>query len=181
MIKIINNVLTLDDCFNLYTGLINHNMWNLSRSSLGKVGGMFPGVTLLEGGKVVFHDSYWLGYFNSLFDRINQKLNEQYNFNLKRDIVRIALNAQNTNYYTEFHKDTDDNTYSIVGFLTPQWAEEWGGELNVEGEIIKYKPGDFILFNSNKLHKSQQMSHTKQIPYWRTSISYVIGLPAGQP
>ena len=175
MIKIINNVLTLEDCFNLYTGLINHNMWNLSRRSQpDKLGGTFPGVTLLEKGKVAFNDSYWMGYFNSMFDRINQKLNEQHNFNIKRNILRIALNAQNNNYYTEFHKDTDDDTYSIVGFLTPQWAEEWGGELNVEGKIIKYKPGDFILFDSNQLHKSQKINQTKQIPYWRTSISYVI-------
>ena len=64
------------------------------------------------------------------------------------------------------------NKYSIVGFLTPQWAEDWGGELNVEGEIIKYKPGDFILFDSNQSHKSQEIK--KQLPYWRVSINYVI-------
>ena len=60
-----------------------------------------------------------------MFDRINQKLNEQHNFNLKRNILRIALNAQNSNYYTEFHIDTDDDTYSIVGFLTPWPYNYW--------------------------------------------------------
>ena len=88
-----------------------------------------------------------------------------------RNILSIGLNAQNENHYTAFHKDADDG-YSIVGFLTPQWAEEWGGELNIEGEIMKYKPGDFIIFNSNQLHKSQKIN--KKIPYWRVTGSYVV-------
>ncbi len=172
MIKIINNVLTIEDCFDLYQGLVSANMWNLNRQSTPtNLGGAFPGVTLIENQNIVNNNQYWIGYFNCLFDRINQKLLEQHNFSLKRNIKRIALNAQNDNHFTEFHEDNEENTYSIVGFLTPQWAEEWGGELNIEGEIIKYNPGDFILFESNQLHRSQPV---KKIPYWRTSVSYVI-------
>ena len=172
MIKIINNVLTTQDCFDLYQGLTTANMWGLNRqTNPDNLGGAFPGVTLVENEEVVYNDQYWIGYFNCLFDRINQKLLEQHNFSLKRKIKRIVLNAQNDNHYTEFHQDNEENTYSIVGFLTPQWAEEWGGELNIEGEIIKYSSGDFVLFQSNQLHKSQPI---KKIPYWRTSVSYVI-------
>ena len=171
MVKIINNVLTPEDCFSLYGSLINRNMWNLVRASGESLGGTFPGVNLVAGGKPVHNDPYWIGYFNCLFDRINQKLNEQHNFKLKRNIQSIALNAQNEHHYTEFHPDTNLDAFSIVGFLTPQWAEEWGGELNIEGKIIKYNPGDFILFDSNQLHKSEQI---KKIPYWRTSVSYVV-------
>ena len=58
-----------------------------------------------------------------------------------------------------------------INYLGAQWAEEWGGELNIEGEVIKYKPGDFVLFDSDRLHRSQEI---KKIPYWRISISYVI-------
>ena len=172
MIKVIKNVLTLEDSFELYQALINQSIWALNRiSAREKLGGSFPGVTFLENGEIQYDHPYWIGYFNCLFDRINQKLKEQHNFILPRKIKRIALNAQNDNHYTEFHDDTK-NAYSIVGFLTPQWAEEWGGELNIEGKIFKYSPGDFILFDSNKRHKSQEI---KKIPYWRTSISYVIG------
>ena len=172
MIKVINNVLTTSDCFSLYQGLTTDNIWNLNRFSKdSRSGGAFPGITFIENNQVVFNNQYWIGYFNCLFDRINQKLFEQHNFILKRAISRIALNAQNDNHYTEFHKDTDSNDYSIVGFFTPQWAENWGGELNIEGNIVKYKPGDFVLFDTNKLHKSQEI---KQIPYWRTSVSYII-------
>jgi|TARA_Y100000114_G_C11699870_1_gene297913 hypothetical protein len=171
MIKVISNVLTTDDCFSLYSGLVGTNMWNLNRSSLSGVGGSFPGVNLIEDEKIVYNDQYWIGYFNCLFDRLNVKLQEQHNFSLKRIIKRLALNAANDNHYTEFHQDTIENYYSIVGFFTPQWAEDWGGELNIEGKIIKYNPGDFILFDSCKLHKSEKI---KKIPYWRTSVSYVI-------
>jgi len=171
MIKIINNVLTKEDCFSLYTGLVRSNIWNLDKHSSGSQAGSFPGATFIDNGKIVLNDQYWIGYFNCLFDRINSQLQQQHNFSMKRSIERISLNAQNNNHYTEFHPDTEKNTYSIVGFLTPQWAEDWGGELNIEGEIIKYNPGDFILFDSTQLHKSQQI---KKIPYWRTSVSYVI-------
>jgi hypothetical protein len=172
MIKIINNVLTTKDCFSLYSALINANIWNLSKTSNeNTLAGNFPGVNFIENNEIVLNDQYWIGYFNCLFDRINQKLTEQHNFTLNRKIRRIGLNAQNDNHYTEFHRDGDNNNYSIVGFFTPQWAEEWGGELNIEGKIIKYNPGDFVLFEENKLHKSQEI---KKIPYWRTSVSYVI-------
>ena len=171
MVKIINNVLTPEDCFSLYGSLMNRNMWNLVRASGESLGGTFPGVNLVAGGKPIHNDLYWIGYFNCLFDTINQKLKEQHNFNLNKNIKRISLNAQNNNHYTEFHMDGLANSKSIVGFLTPQWAENWGGELNIEGQIFKYSPRDFILFDSNQLHKSQAI---KQIPYWRISINYII-------
>ena len=171
MIKIINNVLTLEDCFELYEGLINSHIWNLARASENRLGGRFPGVNLIKDEQVIHNNPYWIGYFNCLFDRINQKLKEQHNFSLVRKINRLALNAQNENHYTTFHVDNTLQTYSIVGFLTPQWAEEWGGELNIEGETIKYKPGNFVLFDSNKFHKSEEI---KKIPYWRVTVSYVI-------
>ena len=172
MVKIINNVLTTQDCFSLYEGLVSDNLWSLNRrTNLNSMGGSFPGVSLIEDNKIVLNNQYWIGYFNCLFDRINQKLLEQHNFNLIRKIKRIGLNAQNDNHYTEFHKDSNENNYSIVGFFTPQWAEEWGGELNIEGKVIKYNPGDFILFESTKLHQSKGV---KKIPYWRTSVSYMI-------
>tara|TARA_E500000318_G_C3534412_1_gene201963 strand:+ start:394 stop:915 length:522 start_codon:yes stop_codon:yes gene_type:complete len=171
MIKIIKDVLTLEDCFSLYNGLIQSNMWNLVKSSGDIEARSFAGVDFIRGGETNHNNPYWMGYFNCLFDRINQKLKEQHNFSLKRKIRRIGLNAQNHNHYTEFHVDGDFNSYSIIGFLTPQWAEDWGGELNIEGEVTKYNPGDFILFNSSQMHTSQKI---KPIPYYRVTVSYVI-------
>ena len=45
MIKIINNVLTTQDCFSLYQGLSTANIWHLNRKSEdNSIGGAFPGV-----------------------------------------------------------------------------------------------------------------------------------------
>ena len=171
MIKVINNVINKKECFNLYSQLTAEHMWNLARHSEGDQGGKFPGVHLIEDFKTIHNNPYWIGYFDCLFDRINQLLFEQHKFLIKKDICRIALNAANDNAYTEFHTDYNSDYYTIVGFLTPQWAEQWGGELNVMGNIYKYSPGDFVMFDSSYPHKSQE---TKKIPYWRISVAYVI-------
>tara|TARA_R100000278_G_C5438856_1_gene152983 strand:- start:207 stop:743 length:537 start_codon:yes stop_codon:yes gene_type:complete len=173
MIKIINNVISLPDSFHLYEGLLKTNMWSMSMSSEAKMGGKFPGVTLIRDSEVVCNQTYWIGYLNCLLDRINQKLYEQHKFLLKRNIDRLLINAQNQNHYTEFHADTySSSTYSVIGFLTPQWSEDWGGELVIEGETIQYKPGDFVLFDSEMMHTSQKIK--KDIPYWRMTINYVV-------
>ena len=71
MIKLINNVLTLQDGFDLYNGLINQNFWQLTRASSGeKPGGTFPGVTLIEENEIIHNNPYWIGYFNCLFDTV---------------------------------------------------------------------------------------------------------------
>jgi len=170
MLKIINNVLEPTDLFTLYEALIGNHMWNLNRSSDVTVGGRFPGCSFIVNGKNNYNDQYWIGYFRCLLERINQKLKEQHNFSVPIKVDSLSLNAQNDNHYTEFHADKA-NRFSIVGFLTPQWAEDWGGELNIEGKIIKYKPGDFVLFDSELLHRSQEI---KKLPYWRITVAYVI-------
>ena len=175
MIKVINNVINKKDCFGLYDELTTQHMWKLNRfSNDGDLGGRFPGVNLIENFETIHNHPYWIGYFSCLFDRINQLLFEQHNFLIKKNIFRIALNAANDNAYTEFHADHDSNYYTIVGFLTPQWAEQWGGELNVMGNIYKYNPGDFVMLDSSYPHKSQEI---KKIPYWRISVAYVVKKP----
>ena len=103
MIKIINNVLTPEDCFSLYGSLINRNMWNLVRASGESLGGTFPGVNLVAGGKPIHNDLYWIGYFNCLFDRINQKLKEQLN-------TYINSKVSNRASETSDDSDSDDDT-----------------------------------------------------------------------
>ena len=42
MIKIINNVLTLEDSFSLYEALISQNLWRLDKKSENTLAGSFP-------------------------------------------------------------------------------------------------------------------------------------------
>ena len=59
------------------------HIWVLNRNSQSTLGGSFPGCTLINEGQPVYNNPYWIGYFNCLFDRINQKLLEQHNFNFR--------------------------------------------------------------------------------------------------
>ena len=53
MIKVINNVLNTEDCFALYSALINANIWQLSGGSLlDKQKGSFPRVTFIHDGQL---------------------------------------------------------------------------------------------------------------------------------
>tara|TARA_Y100000114_G_C11740028_1_gene318397 strand:- start:448 stop:972 length:525 start_codon:yes stop_codon:yes gene_type:complete len=172
MIKRIRNVILKEDLFSLYKELINSTIFALNnKSNANTMAGTFPAVCLIKDGQPQANFPYWIGYTNCLFDMINTRCQEQHGFSLRKNIKRTIINAQNNNHYASFHIDGDSSEQSIVGFLTPQWAEDWGGELNIEGEICRYEPGDFILFDSSQLHKNQEI---KNIPYWRISLAYVI-------
>ena len=60
-IKIINNVLTTQDCFSLYQGLTSDSIWRLNKASTDhSPGGAFPGVSFIEDNKIVFNNQYWI-------------------------------------------------------------------------------------------------------------------------
>lgn len=169
---LIENIIRQKDLFILYKGLIESNVWTLNRTSIGGDFGTFPGFIIQEGSTI--YNSYWCGYFMSFFEKINFEFEKKYNFNLPSKIKRIHLVAKNDSSYTEFHCDTQEpNSYTIVGFLTPVWSQNWGGELMVEDEKINFEPGKFIAFKSNLRHNG--LGQNQKIPYWRISINYVVG------
>ena len=178
MIKVVSNVLTKQELFTLYKGLLDTNFWSINANAVktnntNVYPNFYPGVELLRNGEPLQNNPYWIGYFSCLFDRINQKLLEQHNFILNRNIFRIRLNAQDRDREVDFHVDHHTNeSVSIVGFLTPDWSTDWKGGLNVEGKTYEYKPGDFIVFDSNIMHKPE--TFVKQNLYWRISVNYVI-------
>ena len=145
---IVENIIRQKDLFSLYSGLIESNVWTLSRTSNGGDFGTFPGFVIQKGSTT--YNPYWAGYFISLFEKINFEFEKKYNFNLQ-----------------------EPNAYTIVGFLTPMWAKTWGGELMVEDEKINFEPGKFIAFKSNLRHNG--LGQNQKIPYWRISINYVVG------
>jgi hypothetical protein len=169
--KYVDNVLLKKELFNLYKGLISHNGWNLSRSSLGGDIGTFPGFLVKDGDQI--HDNYWSGYFTSLYERIKINFQEKYKYELPNNIFRIHLGAKNESSITEFHSDSNNGgDISILGFLTPVWSNDWGGDLQVEENKINFKPGKFLIFNSDKIHNG--VGPNKKIPYWRISINYIV-------
>ena len=172
-IKYVDNIILKRDLFDLCSGLIQANSWNLSRSSTHGVSiGTFPGFVVRDNYTNV-SNHYWNGYFTSLYEKINMKFYEKYNYELPSIIQRIHLGAKNETSITSFHDDTNDNgAISVLGFITPQWSQDWGGDLQIEENKINFEPGKFVIFDSNQIHNGTGPS--KKIPYWRISINYII-------
>tara|TARA_R100001086_G_scaffold11265_2_gene5903 strand:- start:1592 stop:2125 length:534 start_codon:yes stop_codon:yes gene_type:complete len=173
----VDNILIEKDLFNLYTNLISSPVWDLHRTSLLPTDdgpfdmGCFPGFIVKDRDKIYNH--FWHGYFASLFERINVKFFEENKYYLPRNIIRINLGAKNETSLTEFHiDDKNPGVYTILGFLTPIWAKDWGGHLQVEDKKIDYKPGRFMIFKSDSIHNG--VGPSQKIPYWRISINYLV-------
>jgi hypothetical protein len=169
-VKYVDNVILDKVLFNLYRNLFSHSGWNLTRSSTGESLGNFPGFVVKDNNQV--YNNYWDGYFTSLYERIKINFYEKYKYKLPDHICRIHLGAKNENSMTEFHTDDANDAITVLGFLTPVWAKDWGGSLQVEENNIDFKPGKFLIFNSDEIHEG--IGPCKKIPYWRISINYVI-------
>ena len=171
-IKYVDDIILQKDIFKLYKDLISSNVWNLARSSnAGEEFGCFPGFIVKDNNQV--NNLYWGGYLTSLYERINIKFYEKYNYYLSNDIQRIHLGAKNETSFTDFHVDNNLEGYTtVLGFITPFWLKEWGGELQVEDETFNFIPGKFLIFKSNELHNG--IGPNKKIPYWRITINYIV-------
>ena len=75
--KFVENVILERDLFVLYKKLIESNVWDLARASSGSEVGMFPGFVVRDDYNKVYN-FYWDGYFQCLYERINQKFYEKY-------------------------------------------------------------------------------------------------------
>ena len=122
--------------------------------------------------RVSFEDSvyqpYWFGYFSGIVSSINSHLRKEKKFDLgSYKIKHINLNAQHHSNKFHFH-DHRQYRHVLIGFLTPDWEDSWGGELQIEDKTIKFKPGNFILFPGNNLHDAIPVK--VNLPYWRISV-----------
>ena len=115
---------------------------------------------------------YWFGYFTALVSGINSSLRKEKNFDLGfYKISSIILNAQQKNDKFQFH-DHRDCRHTMVGFLTPEWDQSWGGSLQVQDKEIKFSPGNFVLFSGNDLHDAMPVK--VNLPFWRISVGIFI-------
>jgi hypothetical protein len=131
----------------------------------------FPGMVIEDKGNS--HHTYLSGYFHAVLDIVKLKFEENYKFTLPHNIHRIHLVAKNDKSETQYHNDMDDNSWTILGFITPVWKLEDGGEFKVEGDTIQYKPGRFIIFKSNLLHNGGFVRNNN-LNYWRIGVNIIL-------
>jgi hypothetical protein len=174
---IMDNVIDKTENFKIYNNLINTAMWTLNRFSivtnnLESSINNFPGMVVEQEGQS--HNPYLSGYFHSLTSTVKNVFQNQYNFSLPDNIYRIHLGAKNDKTETLFHSDVEDSgSWTILGFLTPVWKAEYGGQINIEGEELEYIPGRFIVFKSNILHNGGFVANNN-LDYWRISLNIIL-------
>tara|TARA_B100000519_G_C14196678_1_gene415816 strand:- start:646 stop:1188 length:543 start_codon:yes stop_codon:yes gene_type:complete len=174
---ILDNILSKAETFKVYNNLINTPGWSLNRSSFstGDIESSinnFPGLIVEENGQS--NIPFFAGYFQCLTAFVKQRFLSQYNFDLPNNISRIHLGAKNDKSQTLFHEDMNDTqSWTILGFLTPVWKSEYGGQINIEGDEIEYIPGRFVVFKSNVLHNGGYVN-TNNLDYWRISLNIIL-------
>jgi hypothetical protein len=168
---VLENIISNTDLKNLYHELLNANVWYLSRNTFNSVVGLWPGFIIHDNDSV--KNPYWYGRFVGLLENIKNNFEKKFSFSLPPKVRRIHVAAKNATSNPDFHVDvTDPFSYTIVGFATPEWSSEWGGELNIEGETIDFKPGRFVIFKSDLRHDGKKIKN--EINHWKLSLNFVL-------
>jgi hypothetical protein len=168
---IIDEVLTPFDLNNFYKSVTSDNIWRIDRSTQGSSVGTWAGLAVWH--DKVCYNTYWFGRTVGILENIKNAFIKKYNFPLPNEIKRIHFSAKNNTSNADFHLDTlVPYTWTIVGFMTPEWSKEWGGELNIEGETIDFVPGRFVIFKSDLKHNGSKIN--KEINHWKLSLNYVL-------
>lgn len=114
------------------------------------------------------------GYFQRIIFRISEKLNKAENLYLPYKIKRIHIIAKSSFSDSALHIDSDEeNSWSIIGFLNPNWNSSDGGEFKINNELIQNKPGRFVIFRSNSYHDGMPIKN-KNLRYWRIVLNIIV-------
>ena len=172
MVKILDNVLSNDTLVHMYDELIATQMWSINRQSTDKEKYFhnFPGHVVFGINGII--NSNLFGFYNGVLEHIRYRCKEEYNSVLPPKLKRIHLGAKSSTSLTRLHRDTEDLGIVIVGFITPNWKSEWGGQLKIGDKEVIYKSGRFCVFNTNELHDGYPPD--KQCPLWRMSVNILL-------
>jgi|TARA_E500000318_G_C3446937_1_gene167281 hypothetical protein len=86
------------------------------------------------------------------------KILEQKNIGMHTKLKRMwFLSTTNGSPLHFLHPDMDENnnTHSILFFITPVWRTGWRGSFYVDGEEFKFKPGSAVIFDSKEYHTGE--------------------------
>ena len=90
---------------------------------------------------------------------------------LSSDIRRIHIGAKVGPQKDIPHTDgRDEDTYTVLYYLTPDWKKNWGGQTIVGKEKIDYVSNRAVIYPSNIVHGG----NSTKTPIFRTYINYVV-------
>ena len=166
----IKNLLNAHEVKETYDLLMQQN-WNINTISQSEqiYKDLYPHFCVKNQDQIC--SPYWWGYFRALFAGANKSIKKDYNFQLSNYSIKgIFMNAQKNKGSFHFHDHVE--RWTCVGFLSPYWRDEWGGELQVEDTKITFEPGSFVLFKGHYLHDAMPVK--VDLPFWRVSMAMFI-------
>tara|TARA_A100001201_G_C4045009_1_gene187890 strand:- start:381 stop:911 length:531 start_codon:yes stop_codon:yes gene_type:complete len=170
------NILSKSDINDLYQRMLNEPFWRIGATYQGidDPASHHPRSVVMNSNGI--YSPFIAGYFTAVVNRVRDKIHDDYGFVIPTNSLdTIGFNAEKKGNISIFHTDAYNGetfTWSIVGFLTPQWDPSWGGELQIEDRTYTFEPGDFVLFKSNEYHDSLPIK--VDTPFWRISVACLI-------
>ena len=158
---VIDNIFSEQELYFLYQQVINSPVWSISGSSYEPT---YPSKNIFLGAPqfVVKNDDGAISnypmyiYGQSIVYRI-AKILKQKKIGMQTNLVRMWFNItySNSSNHHLHQDDSENNTQSILLFLTPIWNTEWAGSFYIAGEQFKFKPGNAIVFDSRDYHMGE--------------------------
>ena len=96
-------------------------------------------------------------YVKTLVFRMEEILKKK-NIGMHTKIKRSWFNVTYSDSENHWlHIDSRESKHqTVLIFMTPMWQDGWKGSLHVDGEEFKFKPGDAVIFDSNKFHTGKK-------------------------
>jgi|TARA_A100001391_G_scaffold157570_1_gene115845 hypothetical protein len=154
--QIINNIVSNKELFFIYKQIISSPSWSIdgitNEMLLNKQFSHAPLYAVKSQDGTIDNYAFYL-YVKTLVFRMEEILKNK-NIGMHTKIKRSWFNitySDSENHW--LHQDSSDSKFqTVLIFMTPIWQDGWKGSLHVDGEEFKFKPGDAVIFDSNKFH-----------------------------
>ena len=173
---IAKNVLDYSEIKQVYDHLMNNPCWHIGGGYANADNPILAYPRFVAKDPNGIHSEFIAAYMIATMVNVKQKIRDKYGFELPtHDIESVVFNAQRKGNIPCFHTDGTGSkkySWSIIGFMTPQWDKSWGGELQIQEETFTFEPGDFIAFKSTELHDA--MPILVDTPFYRLTCACMI-------
>jgi hypothetical protein len=154
---LLDDILSEKELYFVYNQIIGASTWSVSTTSDYVE---YPSNKRFAGGAkfLVKHGdgtilNYPLYFWGQTLVHRMAKILEQKNIGIHTKLKRMWFLSTTTGSPLHYlHPDREDNTHSILFFITPVWKTGWRGSFYVDGEEFKFKPGSAVVFDSKEYH-----------------------------
>ena len=156
---VLDNLISEKELFFMYNEIINTPNWRVNNASTEQRGFLTGPILIVKKTDTSMVEHYpFLIWGQVLVLRI-AKLLEEKKIGIPTELNRMwfntTYNGKKTQHWLHNDGHKDEETKSIVVFMTPVWQPDWRGSFYIDGEEHKYKPGSAIIFDSKEFHRGE--------------------------